>query len=248
MSSSQNNSVLSYFPIQKRPNEISSKNFLNKRLKQENSENGQISYEHSDCENCSQKDIEINDLKKKISDLEKQNVELRNDNKQLKYMYNKSNAVNLDKDIKIDLLVKEKAQKDGKNEATIDNNVLFKNFEHSFNERELAQLRSIPNVKSRDSSFILQVLRFIYKNDLSILNLRTASSNVTNKKPITPQKKNIIENIFWERLDSLKLNVIECDLRKAKLNEFIINGISNIRKSLKRDSHAEFVDSPQNSH
>lgn len=105
-----------------------------------------------------------------------------------------------------------------------------------FNEMELASFRSIPASSSRDSSFVLLALRTIYRENLSVLNSRTGSTVYQGKQPITPEKKRIIQDLFFERLESLGLETIECNLRKRKLNDYTAAGIANIKKSLKRHS------------
>lgn len=199
------------------------------------------------CEKCSQKEKEIIELKNKLK-ISEENLkisgeslkisekkihELLKDNKYLKHVLSQSNRVNLNKDIKIEILEKEFEKKTENNSAKFDNKFVFSSFSNIFNDQELASLRSIPASSSRDSSFILFALRALYKGDLSVLNSRTVSNALPDKQPITPQKKQIIKNIFYERLETLKLDTIECNLRKSKLNELTATGIKNIRKSLK---------------
>lgn len=152
------------------------------------------------------------------------------DNKSLKHMFSKCTKVNLKEDLEIKQLAKKEE------EHKVHNPLIFNNFENIFEASELTTLRSIPFSSSRDSSFILQVLRFLYKDDLSILNSRTASTKVANKDPISPEKKTILVGLYNERLSSLKLTDLDLDSRNAKLNEFVMTGINNIRKSLKRQS------------
>lgn len=144
------------------------------------------------------------------------NKELIKDNKNLKHVLAHSNRVNLNKDLEIEQLEKEFNEKCDNNSVKLTDEIVFSRFANTFNQEELSSLRSIPSSSSRDSSFILQALRILYKEDLSVLHTRTASSILADKKPITPQKKEIIQAIFYERLDTLKLDITECKLRKSK--------------------------------
>lgn len=187
------------------------------------------------CLNCSENKVKTHDLEAKIKSLEIKNSELLKDNKQLKHMLSHANRINLNKDILISQLSKSNGKKTGDN-SEVNEKIAFVNFQHIFNSPELLTLRSIPSNSSRDSSFILQALRILYKENNSILNSRTLSSVCPGKQPISPQKKEILQEIYYERLELLGLDAIELNLRRSKLNTYISSSIVNIRKSLKRQS------------
>lgn len=173
------------------------------------------------------KDNEIKELKNKIKNYEKVNSELLHDNKSLKHIINKCTKVNLEKDLKIEQLTT------NQRENSANNITIYNSYQHIFSTSELTTLRSVPFTSSKDSTFILQILRLLYKDDLHALNSRTASSKTPDKNPISPEKKDIINGLYNERLSCLKLNAFDFDKRKSKLNELTMTGIHNIRKSLK---------------
>lgn len=240
---SQQKSIKRYFPNAKQKNQPPQKKFLAERIHQEAEKIQKKDSNECDnvkkcvnCEKCSEKEREINELQEKLKISEKKNSELFKDNKQLKHMLTQSNRVNLNKDIKIEQLQKQIAKEPEIISVKFNDKLTFSRFANIFNEQELASFRSIPASSSRDSSFILLALRTLYKDDLSILYSRTTSNALQDKQPITPQKKQIIQEIFYERLETLKLDIIECNLRKSKLNEHTATGINNARKLLNRHS------------
>lgn len=231
-------SVLNFFATRKRIQDLPADDFLAKRLREEkessenctNNNQQQNCNKQNYCVDCKEKDIEIRELNKTLKDYEKINNELLKDNKSLKHLVSKCTKVNLLKDLKIEQLAKQQE------ESSVHDPLIFNSYQHIFDSSELTTLRSIPFVSSRDSSFILQVLRLLYKNDLSALNSRTASSKAGDKNPISPEKKAVMSGLYLERLNCLKLSDSDLKTRKSKLNEYTMTGIFNIRKSLKRQS------------
>lgn len=236
---SDKNDLTNYFATKKRPADTSSDEFLNKRLREEkerlNSHPTDTQQEHSkskkpkSCQDCKKKDSELEKLKKTFNDLQKVNTGLVKDNKSLKHLLSKCTKVNLEKDLKIEKLTHQREESDV-------SPMIFGKYEDIFEDKELTTLRSIPFTKSKDSSFILQVIRLLYKNNLDALKSRTTASKTADKSPITPEKKAVIKDLYDERLNSLKLNDFELSTRKSKLNEYTMTGITNIRKSMKRHS------------
>lgn len=229
-------SVLDFFSNRKRPAGTPSNDFVSKRIKEEREEKEErnsINLKKSDqqklpscCVDCKKKDKVIEALENNNKILQNTNSALLKDNKSLKHLLSKCTKVNLEKDLKIKQLNKQQ-QQDSVNPS------IFTNYANVFEDSELKSLRSIPFHSSKDSSFVLLVLRLIYKNNLSTLNCRTAtSSKVADKTPITPEKKALISGLYFERLDSLQLSDFDLNSRKAKLNEHTMTGIHNIRKSL----------------
>lgn len=224
-----------FFSKVKRPiEENSPTNFLAKRLRQEIEAVNILEKEtHKEIEDepnhleCSKKlkELEaiIQNLTTKNRDLVAQNNVLQKDCKQLRKLFNESNKMNLQKDIKINSILIDK------NTGPAAEQSMFKSFQGIFTETELRDLRSIPISTTSDSKFITSCLRMLYKQDLSVLASRTAEFATNNKKPITPSKKQTIEKIFKERL--LYAPSEEYSGRLKKLNEFLKWGIRNTTKT-----------------
>lgn len=208
-----------YFPRVKRDNNTESPaDFLNKRVRLEVNQLSENNCGNSKCENCKK-------LEKIIDAYKKENIELSNDNKQLKKMFNKSNQINLEKDVLICRLKNE----ENKNYS----GTVFSEFGDIFEDTELKTLRSISASSHRDSTFILNVIRILYKNNSAILSSRTAFNKTANKQPVTPEKKVIINKLYKERLKSLNLNAAEYTVRYSKMNEYMMNGIKNEANKMK---------------
>lgn len=235
---SSKHKFLDYFSKTKKSSEPPIKKFLSDRIAEET---GQIVTHKAkcattNCESCLKKDKEIDELKQNIKKLETENKKLVKDNTHLKHVLTHSNRINLQKDLKIEELEKESKEQSGPVLVELSDKTVFSQFADIFSQEELSALRSIPSSSSKDSTFVLQTIRYLYKENLSVLSSRTSSSSRENKKPISPEKKNIIQQIFHERLNILKLDIIECNSRKNRLNELTATGINNVRKSFKRQS------------
>lgn len=131
----------------------------------EKSSNCEEVKECKNCKNCAKKEVEIKELRERLKISENKNKELNKDNKQMKYMLTQSNRLNVSKDIKIEQLEKQFSAKPQINPVQF-NELVFSRFGNIFSEQELASLRSIPALSSRDSSFILLTVRTLYKEDL----------------------------------------------------------------------------------
>lgn len=85
-----------------------------------------------------------------------------------------------------------------------ENRTLYDEFGNFFDKDELKQLRSIPAGKSKDSTFILTCMRFLYR-DLSVLNNRSVTGRAFKKQkktPLSPWKSTLIKKMLNQRLES----------------------------------------------
>lgn len=114
--------------------------------------------------------------------------------------------------------------------------ILFNSFSMDFTENELATLRSIGATNREDSTFIAASVKFLYKNNLSILKEKSLTGRSAKpghpKEPITPKKIEILSKIFKERVDSVANDDIENGARNKCLNKYIKNAIANINRTL----------------
>lgn len=112
-----------------------------------------------------------------------------------------------------------------------DTELIFTKFKNKFNDNELATLRSIDSKISSDSSFILTCIRYLYKNDMNRLNniSVTGRSRIKNNQKVqmSPEKREIIAEIYKERLGSLNINENENIQRQKQVNEHIKRAIFN---------------------
>lgn len=225
-----------YFSKAKRSREETpAANFFAKRLRRECEilSNSQVekddehfehlSEDHSECvKKIKQLQKQVEDLSTKNRDLEIRNNTLQKDCKHLKKLFDESNKINLQKDIRINSILNEKSNSE-------ESQSMFNNFKIYFTDNELRDLRSIQIRSPGDSTFIINCLRMLYKQNLQMLAYRTAEISLENKQPITPSKKKIISNIYKERL--LYVPSSEFQWRLKKLNAHIKSGIRNIVRS-----------------
>lgn len=102
-----------------------------------------------------------------------------------------------------------------------------------FTNEHLAKLRSIGGNKKEDSSFVLNSIRFLYKNEIekiSSLSLTGRSRGSKPKHKMSPEKQKIINDMFLERLASLKLHSTEFTDRSKQINTLMKNAFINTKR------------------
>lgn len=156
--------------------------------------------------------------------------------KRCKKKIKKSSEIHLEKDIKIAQLQKQLKEVNGPISL-----ILFERFENNFNKAEMKMIRSIRSGQSRDSSFVLCIMKAHYKdNEIQKLYERSVTGKKQKgktKNAITPPKKNIIEQMLKERLASEVEDNDETIKRLAALNRLIRHSIVNILKRLKQSKN-----------
>lgn len=112
--------------------------------------------------------------------------------KQLKKKYQQILIENLQKDIIIENLKKKIQSK------------TFKNFTAELSTDCIKKLKEIGNSKAEDSIFVKSIINDFY--DQETLKNKTVSgrSKTSEKTPISPEKKKILETIFEERLKNVE--------------------------------------------
>lgn len=153
---------------------------------------------------------EIDDLKEKI-----ENLVLKSD--KLKNEYKKILIDNLEKDIKIRNLKKELEVKK------------FSKFREKLSESCLSNLEIIGTTISEDSTFVCCVINDLY--DLTTLKNLTLSgrSKGGEKVEISPERREILESIFSQRLAYVPREEVN-EFRRNNLNKLIRNAIDSANK------------------
>lgn len=109
------------------------------------------------------------------------------------------------------------------------------NFSDSFTIDQLSKLRLIGKTKSEDSTFVLFIVNCLYEGRHDVLQTKslTGRTKAGQKKDImTPEKVNVIEKIFAERLHNIAKNEEEKTTRKKNLNRLIKYAQSNISRKV----------------
>lgn len=120
-------------------------------------------------------------------------------------------------------------------------NVSFARFNAQFSEEQLKRFRSIGNKNADDSSFVLDVTRCLYADEMEKLKSRTVvkKSKDGAKRPMTPEKLDLLRSMFTERINSIQKNqenqiesekgkVEESAGRLKTLNQLINRAIGNL--------------------
>lgn len=103
-----------------------------------------------------------------------------------------------------------------------------------FTNDELSHLRSIGPDNSSDSTFVLQCVKFLYKQNLHVLKHKSVTGKSTKgevKEPISPNKYKILTDVFDERVNITTQNAVNCKPRAKGLNKFIKNAINNVNRT-----------------
>lgn len=104
----------------------------------------------------------------------------------------------------------------------------FLRFEKKLSKECFAKLNSIGNSQKEDSTFIAIALNGLYDDNTEIIKQKNLSGRSRNgvKSQITPEKKNILEQLFAERLSFMNEDVS----RQIALPKLIRNAIDNARR------------------
>lgn len=108
----------------------------------------------------------------------------------------------------------------------------FATFEPVLGEGGIEKIRLISNEKSKDSTFILTIIRLLF-NEETLNNLTVSGRKETEKLPI--EKMNVITMMFRERLQ----NSEDFEQRFRKLKIHTKNAIFNSRPTKKGEKPAE---------
>lgn len=115
-----------------------------------------------------------------------------------------------------------------------------------FSPNELKFLQCMPLEKKKDSTFVLQCVKFAYKEDTSVLNNKSlfgtkgrieftedgGEVHQPAKQPLSPHKVDRMRGVFIDRISKCKLNAVEYGVRMKEtyLNQLFASAIKNISK------------------
>lgn len=115
-----------------------------------------------------------------------------------KSLLRKTSRVNMEKDLHIKKLTTE-------SEAKKKSDHLFDEFSLKFDKCQLSAIRSVGPGQKNDSRFILNIMRFLYKEDevakLKNRSVRGRKYKGENKHEISFEKKSKLETMFKQRVD-----------------------------------------------
>lgn len=150
-----------------------------------------------------------------LAKLEKEAQIIKSELKNKTEQYQKLLIENLKKDVLISELKKE-----------IDDSKYIE-FGAFFPSNTLKDLQLIDDVPENDSKFITMALKGVYNDKLVELSKKTLSGR-HNKQQITPEKKKIIDELFYTRLKHLPDEEIK--KRRSNLSKLIRNTIDHLKK------------------
>lgn len=256
------NGLDKYF--EKKTNDI----FL-ERLNEEIQEH-RIGHTESEVENVVQNEVnelaqsDLTQLKNKVSilemkceQLETKNSQLMNDNRALKKMLDASKSLNLCKDIKIQKLISQCGfnNTDIDTENNMENNtesnnlidkrkaktMLFSDYTELFTIPQMNELHSTGHGQTRDSTFILKLLEFLYGDVEKLRDKCSGSRKLKGKTLITPTKKDVMENMLSQRVESEGVNGELAIGRCGRLNRLIGNSLYTIKRRIGMTSEVASV-------
>lgn len=107
-----------------------------------------------------------------------------------------------------------------------------------FSSDQLKVIQSVGMSTLEDSTFILNVVRFLYAADLKVLEHTTIKGKGRNgqKKEMSHENKNIISHMFSERLQ--QIGEEDRKSREKKMNMLIRRAITNINALAKKINNA----------
>lgn len=178
---------------------------------------GSTQLAHLQCEYDSLR-CKFVELQTDYSNVVAENQKYKKDLAELRKLYNAACRVYVKKDMAIKLLQK-RSESGG---------LLYDGFKEQLGDAVLKNLRKLSGNKRSDSTFILHCLRKLYTNP-EHLKSKSAAGTV-GKNMISPDKCEIIENIFIERLHADNLQGPEIEKSSICLNKLINDAIYNITR------------------
>lgn len=158
----------------------------------------------------------------RIDELTKENKKYVSDLISLKKLYNATCQSYVKKEIQLKNMEKKQMSHAEIHES------LYEGFKHTLDESTIQRLRVIGDKRCADSTFILTCITKIYGNEAN-LNEVSACGRKKNKI-MSPAKRKLIDDIFFERLVSLNLDETELNERHQRLNSLINSSINNISR------------------
>lgn len=173
--------------------------------------------------------LQLIDANAEITKLRIENKKISEDLASVKRLYNQTCRSYVQKDFKIKLLEKANETKKSTNGEP---KVLYEQYEQILGAETLIKLRSVKGMKRNDSTFILQCMRQLYK-DPKMVRLKSARGSGNVKSTISPDKRQLMENIFADRLSNEDIDEREFSVRYIRLNDLINSAINNIRRAVR---------------
>lgn len=210
---------------------VTKKDVIEKR--NEVKKNNENFYEECLNENKCSCEKQKNSLKMKIKEIKAKVIEYEN-------MVKTARLVIAEKDEEIDRLQKDVCLGIALAETVIttvsvQSPIEFKSFSAHFDPDQLKHLRAINSDQRSDSTFILNVIKFLYDGRLESIGTKTVCGRIMNadkaKIMMTPQTKLIVERIYRERLNLLGITELEQNVRRNKINKLIKDAFTNITKA-----------------
>lgn len=174
-----------------------------------------------------------------------------------KSLLRKTNQVNMEKDLQIKKLAAE-------SEAKKKSDHLFDEFSSDFDKNELTAIKSVGPGQKNDSRFVLNIMRFLYKNDeeAKLKNRSACGRKFKNEKKleISFEKKSILKRMYKQRVDdelpelAHSATANEHSKRMKNFNSLVRSAIHNILKAVqkeeckKRARDDEFDEFPSSKH
>ncbi len=183
------------------------------------------------CSECEQNRKERDEWQEKYKELKKSYYKLAVRHSELDLMH---------KDL-------EKVATAKTNEYNIDENAIsIATDSDIFTAAELRFLQCMPLEKKKDSTFVLQCVKFAYKEDTSVLNNKSLYGTKGRieftedggevrqpaKQPLSPHKVDRMRGVFIDKISKCNLNAVEYGVRMKEtyLNQLIASAIKNISK------------------
>lgn len=179
---------------------------------------------NGECPNCVQKTIELEELRQKYDDQKKLLMKLSLRHTQVDLKYN-------------DLLNATTGRERVVDDAAAVNGDLF-------TVNELKFLCSMPLDQTKDSTFVHQCLKFVYKHNMAVLVNKTLMGTKESieieengeqihhggKGPLTPVKVDRIRELYIDRIAKCDIGAVAYGVRIGNINKHFASAIKNIAK------------------
>lgn len=171
---------------------------------------------------------DIEQLKEKLEQVQIENVKLRNELSKMRTDFNGLLKVHketcrlyVNKEIKIKALEKK---------IVPEGELLYESFKSVLGEEVVIKLRKLQDSVSSDSTLILNCVRGLFRNTQELQSMSACGLSENVRMP--REKREILDAIFLERLNSIEMKDDERNKRYIRLNRLINQAISNSKPSV----------------
>lgn len=171
------------------------------------------------------------DIVNELKEERRKNGKLTSDLKKSVTLIKEINNINTGKDLQIEKLTKQLQQISLNSKSTGNDENLFNEFSGLFSKEQLQKLRSISTGVHKDSTFVLNCMKFMFPNanDLNNITVSGRKSKGIKKQKMSDKDIKIIKSMLSKRIVSENADDASFSQRIGNVNRLMKNAICKLK-------------------